>query len=314
MAAPFGRRIVVDGNDGTGKSTLVRGLRSLGFSRVEDRAEMTKASDDESVGPAPDTTYLLAHCRWETSFDRLRRSGADMSDQYHQPDALQHYAAVFLGLQERFGAIPICTEETTPPDVLEAAIRGIMRDEPFRIGVPKGRLPASALGTLLGVVPASRRAGHTNERRLTWQAGPWLFLKSRTAVYPKLVAFGELDVALCGSDVLDKSPFAEQVHVIARLPQAGVRMVVATATGAIPPRPLLRVATEFRDVATDYFAARGIPHTIFGLSGASEGFVPRFADAVVDIVETGGTLEANGLRVVEDLGELSVCSIRRRVP
>ena len=109
MAAPFGLRIVVEGNDGTGKSTLVRGLRALGFANVEDRAEMTLASDDDSVGPAPETTYLLVHCRWETSHERLVASGADMKDQYHQPSALRHYADKFLSLRERFGAVAIST-------------------------------------------------------------------------------------------------------------------------------------------------------------------------------------------------------------
>lgn len=310
MAAPLSQRIVVDGNDGTGKSTLVTALRQLGFSQVDDRGELTRATDDDSLGPAPGTRYLLLVCPPETSLARLSAAGADLADPYHQPSALAHYDHRFRALAARFGATVIDTATTAPHEVLAEALTALC-EGPLRVGLPKGRLPEEEAGALLAPL-APFDVPPPAPRTLVWSAGPLLVLRGRTKVYPKLVAFAELDLAVCGSDVLDACPFAPQVEVVARARQPGVRLVLASADGTLPEKPLLRVATEQREVAQRYLSRRGIPHTIFELSGSAEGFVPRFADVVIDIVETGQTLRDNGLVVVEELGPLDVCLIRRR--
>ena len=64
----------------------------------------------------------------------------------------------------------------------------------------------------------------------------------------------------------------------------------------------MRVATKYPRLTARAFARRGVPVDIVRLSGSVElAAVANLADAIVDLVETGRTLEQNGLAVVEDL-------------
>jgi len=64
----------------------------------------------------------------------------------------------------------------------------------------------------------------------------------------------------------------------------------------------LRVATKYPRLTARAFARRGVPVDVVRLSGSVElAAVANLADAIVDLVETGRTLEQNGLAVVEDL-------------
>jgi ATP phosphoribosyltransferase len=64
-----------------------------------------------------------------------------------------------------------------------------------------------------------------------------------------------------------------------------------------------RVATELLDTTKRWFAERGIPAIIEFSWGATEVKVPDLVDAIVDITETGSSLRANKLRIVDTLLE-----------
>jgi ATP phosphoribosyltransferase len=65
-------------------------------------------------------------------------------------------------------------------------------------------------------------------------------------------------------------------------------------------------ATSFPVLAKDYFAAKGIDVKVVKMDGALEVMVALgFADGIVDIVETGDTLRANNLKVIESMGTYS---------
>jgi len=68
----------------------------------------------------------------------------------------------------------------------------------------------------------------------------------------------------------------------------------------------LRVATKYPRLTARAFARRGVPVDLVRLSGSVElAAVADLADAIVDLVETGRTLEENGLVVVEELLQVS---------
>jgi ATP phosphoribosyltransferase len=73
----------------------------------------------------------------------------------------------------------------------------------------------------------------------------------------------------------------------------------------------VRVASKFPRVAAHYFRKKGVPCTVFKLSGSVEiGAVLGLSHYIVDIVETGATLRENGLVVHE---EIAACSARLAV-
>ena len=70
--------------------------------------------------------------------------------------------------------------------------------------------------------------------------------------------------------------------------------------GLLPPRPLV-VASELERIATDWIRRRGLRATLVRSYGATEVFPPEDADVIVDVMDTGETLAANGLVVVDVL-------------
>jgi ATP phosphoribosyltransferase len=73
-----------------------------------------------------------------------------------------------------------------------------------------------------------------------------------------------------------------------------------------------RVATELVNVTRRYFEARGVPVEVQFSWGATEVKPPVLADAIVEITETGSSLRANRLRVIDTLLEVKNCLLANR--
>jgi ATP phosphoribosyltransferase len=65
------------------------------------------------------------------------------------------------------------------------------------------------------------------------------------------------------------------------------------------------IATEYEGLAAQWALSRGLPAIVVNTYGSTEGYAPRKADIVFDCVETGDTMRANGLVVLEELMESS---------
>lgn len=92
--------IVVDGNDGTGKSTLVERLRKDGYD-VQDRGIPTKLTDDSSLKPNPDEFYIILDAPIEVCRERLKKAGRDLNEKYHTIEDLTYYRQRFLDVAEQ---------------------------------------------------------------------------------------------------------------------------------------------------------------------------------------------------------------------
>lgn len=86
--------IVVDGNDGTGKTTLVEALAGMGF-EVRDRGIPTKMTDDPSLRPDDGEVYLILDVPVDVSRERLRLAGKDLNERYHTVEDLAWYRQRF---------------------------------------------------------------------------------------------------------------------------------------------------------------------------------------------------------------------------
>src|SRR5271170_6790666 len=95
--------IVVDGNDGLGKSTLVKSLKGLGY-RVTDRGMPTKATDHGVPDAQPEgETYVILDAPIEVSRARLAKAGKDMDEHWHKVETLTHYRRRFQEVANQLG-------------------------------------------------------------------------------------------------------------------------------------------------------------------------------------------------------------------
>ena len=69
--------------------------------------------------------------------------------------------------------------------------------------------------------------------------------------------------------------------------------------------PGAKISTEYVNLAREYFAKLNIPVNIEFSFGATEAKVPKIADAVIELIETGSTLRANSLLIIDELLESS---------
>jgi ATP phosphoribosyltransferase len=132
----------------------------------------------------------------------------------------------------------------------------------------------------------------------------------RATDVPTYVQYGAADIGVAGKDVLDEHG-GNGVYQPLDLKIARCRMMVAVAEGydyqqAVRQGARLRVATKYVQTAREHFAAKGVHVDLIKLYGSMElAPLVGLADAIVDLVSTGNTLKANGLRAVEEVAPVS---------
>ncbi len=129
---------------------------------------------------------------------------------------------------------------------------------------------------------------------------------------PTFVEYGAADIGIVGKDTLLETSATDYFE---RLDLGVARCNLMTAGVQDAPSPIgpLRVATKFPKTAVAFFAEKGQQVNIIKLSGALE-LAPQLglADQIVDIVETGATLRANGLVAIEVVTQISTRVIVNR--
>ncbi|MFB3739389.1 MAG: ATP phosphoribosyltransferase [Candidatus Velamenicoccus archaeovorus] len=138
---------------------------------------------------------------------------------------------------------------------------------------------------------------------------------------PMYVADGLFDLGITGRDWIAET--GADVEELASLEYAksgtghGVRIVLAVpndhpATSAADLPPGSRISTEYVNLTRRFFERVGVPVHVVWSYGATEAKVPQIVDAIVDVTETGSTLRAHGMRIVETLLESEVLLIANR--
>jgi ATP phosphoribosyltransferase len=132
----------------------------------------------------------------------------------------------------------------------------------------------------------------------------------RASDTPTYVQHGAAELGVAGKDVLLEHG-GEGLYQPLDLGVAACRMVVAVPegfdyAGAVRRGARLRVATKYIATAREHFAAKGVHVDLIKLYGSMElAPLVGLADAIVDLVATGGTLRANRLRAVEEIRPIS---------
>lgn len=181
-----------------------------------------------------------------------------------------------------------------------------MAADGFTLAIAKGRVLNEALPLLarLGITPAEDP--ETSRRLILDTSRPGLRLVLvRSADVPTYVEHGTADAGITGKDVLLEHD-GDGLYEPLDLRIARCRLVVAGPADAAPPRGRLRVATKYVRTARDYFADRGEQVEIIRLYGSME-IAPGLglADRIVDLVDSGRTLAANHLAVLDTITDIS---------
>ncbi|MFM8812730.1 MAG: ATP phosphoribosyltransferase [Methylophilaceae bacterium] len=132
----------------------------------------------------------------------------------------------------------------------------------------------------------------------------------RASDVPTYVRYGAADMGIAGKDVLDEQDL-QGVYQPLDLQIARCKMMVAVREGfdyqaCLRSGARLKVATKYVKTARQHFAAKGMHVDLIKLYGSMElAPLVGLADAIVDLVSTGGTLKANHLVAVEHVADVS---------
>lgn len=183
------------------------------------------------------------------------------------------------------------------------------RDSKLKLGLPKGSLEEATI-------------------RLFDAAG-WKIRKHSRNYFPEIndpdislslaraqelggyVAKGVLDAGITGIDWIEEGGHTDQVIKLAELVYSKnstrpCRWVLAVAGDSPYQRPEdlagKRIATELQAVTRQYFGRLGVPVEVFYSYGATEAkVVEGLADGIVEVTETGATIAAHGLRIIDEI-------------
>lgn len=208
------------------------------------------------------------------------------------------------GLLARFGAAAPALGFCIGLEALGAATDAGEEDgtaRPLRIAVGKGRLLPQALAALRA---GGAAFGEPDGRRLLVAStdGAFELLLLKDDDVPTYVAHGGADLGIVGSDRVAES--GEDVTSPVELPFGACRLSLIGRAGETfrPNGQPVRVGTKYRRLAARYFDERKIAHEIVPLAGSVElAAALKLTDVVVDLIESGSTIAANGLAEIETI-------------
>jgi ATP phosphoribosyltransferase len=179
-------------------------------------------------------------------------------------------------------------------------------NEKLTIALTKGRILKETLPLLasVGVVPVD---DISSSRKLVFETNRndlQLVILRGTDV-PTYVRYGAADMGVVGKDILMEHG-SEGLYEPLDLGIARCRLMTAGPVGWQHIGARIRVATKFVNITREYFSRQGVHADLIKLYGAMElAPMMNLADLIVDIVDTGNTLRANGMEPLEEIAAIS---------
>ncbi|ROS06106.1 ATP phosphoribosyltransferase [Sinobacterium caligoides] len=179
-------------------------------------------------------------------------------------------------------------------------------NQPLIIALTKGRILKETLPLLAaaGIEPVE---DISKSRKLIFDTtDPAVqLLVIRGSDVPTYVKHGVADMGVSGKDMLLEVGGAD-LYELLDLEISKCRLMTAGIKGAALPQGRVKVASKFTNIAKRYCAERGLQAEIIKLYGAMElAPIMGLADLIVDIVDTGNTLRANGMEPLDLIADVS---------
>lgn len=140
------------------------------------------------------------------------------------------------------------------------------------------------------------------------------FLIVRTTDAPTYVQYGAADLGVSGKDTLIEHGYTGIFEMLdLKIARCKLMTAVMNHVDRLPEKRLT-VATKYVESARKYFADKGIHADIIKLYGSMElAPIVGLSDCIVDLVDTGNTLKANGLKPLDTVLDISTRLIANRV-
>jgi ATP phosphoribosyltransferase len=192
-------------------------------------------------------------------------------------------------------------------------LESLRANEKLILALPKGRILGDVMAVLgrVGIAPESAFADpESRQLRFATNHDGLDLIRVRNFDVATFVAFGAAHLGVAGNDVLMEFEYPE-IYAPLDLKVGRCRLAVAAPAETVardePSRwSHLRVATKYPEITRRHFAGRGVQAECIKLNGAMElapllGLCRR----IVDLVQTGETLRANGLVEIERIAEIT---------
>ncbi|WP_010098206.1 ATP phosphoribosyltransferase [Ornithinibacillus scapharcae] len=177
--------------------------------------------------------------------------------------------------------------------------------QPIILALAKGR-------TVTGILRLLRKTGydfdgfHEKSRKLVFLDSTnqiqLIFVKAVDV--PTYVEKGAADIGIVGRDNILESQ--ADVYEMLDLKEGKCKFVVAGKNKSVLQKNRLTVASKYPFIANSFFQQNGIQAETIKLNGSVElAPIIGMADVIVDIMETGKTLQENGLIVLEELEDIT---------
>lgn len=182
------------------------------------------------------------------------------------------------------------------------------------VAIPKGRLgdqtikmfKSAGIGDIID----------ENSRKLIFEDGKrnlkFMLLKNSDII--TYVENGVADIGISGKDMIMEA--GADIYELYKMNIGKCKISVAGIKGRkiFAEDTILKVATKFPEIAKKYFNSKGQKIKIIKLNGSIElAPILGLSDIIVDIVETGNTLKANGLEVFEDMYQINAMVIANKI-
>lgn len=182
------------------------------------------------------------------------------------------------------------------------------------IAIPKGRLGSQAIEMLKAagigesIDEKSRKLVFDDEQRNL----RFMLLKNSDII--TYVENGVADIGISGKDMIMEN--SADIYELYKMNIGKCKISVAGIKGKkiFKDDTIIKVATKFPETAKKYFNSKGQKIKIIKLNGSIElAPILGLSDVIVDIVETGNTLKANGLEVFEDMYSITAMVISNKI-
>lgn len=190
-----------------------------------------------------------------------------------------------------------------------------VKSNPLILALPKGRILKDCLPLLetANIIPEPAFFDKDSRLLRFKTNAPGLdIIRVRSFDVATFVAFGTASLGVCGSDVLMEFDYSD-IYAPLDLNIGRCRLSIAQLADTKnknledPARwSQISVATKYPNITQRYFASKGVQADIINLHGAMElAPVLKLSSLIVDLVDTGSTLRANGLQEIKTITQIS---------